>query len=91
MQAYDEVELGKVLRPMGLSTSEDFCGREVLEVFMICKHVNRNTRTFEVVSPDKESLEDCQQFFIVGIVVEFWQGECMRVESHRVDFTRIKL
>ena len=58
MEAYDEVELGEVLGPTGLSTSEDFCGREVLKVYMICKHVNRNTRTFEVVSPDTESLED---------------------------------
>ena len=91
MEVYDEAELGKVLRPTGLSTSEDFHGREVLEVFMICEHVNRNTRTFEVVSPDMESLEDRQQFFIVGIVVEFWWGEGTRVESHRVDFTRIKL
>ena len=74
MEAYDKAELGKVLRPTGLSMSEDFCGREVLKVFMICEDVNRNTRTFEVVSPDTESLEDRQQFFIVGIVVEFWWG-----------------
>ena len=54
----DEVELGEVLRPMGLSTGEDFRSREVLEVLMIRKHVNRNTRTFEVVSPKTESFED---------------------------------
>ena len=63
----------------------------VEKVFMICEHVNRNTRTFEVVWPDTENLKDRQLFFIVGIVVEFWQSEGMRVESHRVDFTRIKL
>ena len=65
------------------------CG-EVLKVLMICDHIDQSTGTFEVVSPDTESIEDHQQFFVMSVIVEFWCTESAGMESHRVDFTRIK-
>ena len=58
---------------------------------MIYEHINWSTRTFEVVSPDMESFEDCKQFFVMGVIVEFQSTEGAGMESHRVDFTKISL
>ena len=43
------------------------------------------------MSPDIESLKDCEQFFVVGVIIEFWGTEGVGMESHRVDFTGISL
>ena len=58
---------------------------------MIHNHVDQSTRTFEVVSPDMESFKDCEQFFVVGVIVEFQSTEGVGMESHGVDFTGISL
>ena len=58
---------------------------------MICDHIYQSTRTFEVVSPDTESIEDCQQFFVVSVIVEFQHTESVGMEGHGVDFTGISL
>ena len=74
---------------MGLTAGKDFgCGK-VFQVFMICDHVDWSTGTFKVVSPDTESLKDCEQFFVVGVIIEFWSTEGAGVESHGVDGTGI--
>ena len=39
-KANDKVELGEELRPMGLSTGKDFCGRKILKILMVSDHVN---------------------------------------------------
>ena len=64
---------------------------EVLKVLMIHDHIDWSTGTFEVVSPDTESIEDRQQFFVVSVIVEFRRTESVGMEGHRVDFTRIGL
>ena len=58
---------------------------------MIHDHIDWSTRTFEEVSSDKESLKDCEQFLVVGVIVEFWGTEGAGMESHGVDFTGISL
>ena len=60
---------------MGLSSGKDLGRGEVLKVLMIRDHVDRSTRAFEIVSPDMESIEDCQQFFVMSVVVEFRRTE----------------
>ena len=70
---------------------KDFCCGKVFQVLMIHDHVDRSTRTFEEVSPDTESLKDCEQFFVVGVIIEFWVTEGAGMEIHGVDFTRISL
>ena len=66
------------------------CGK-VFQVLIIHDHIDRSTGTFKEVSPDMESLKDCEQFFVVGVIIEFWGTEGAGMESHRVDFTRICL
>ena len=61
------------------------CGK-VFQVLMIHDHVDRSTGTFEEVSPDME-----EQFFVVGVIIEFWGTEGVGMESHRVDFIGIGL
>ena len=58
---------------------------------MIHDHIDQSTRTFKVVSPDMESIEDCQQFFVMSVIVEFQCTESVGMEGHRVDFTGISL
>ena len=87
----NEVELGKILGPAGLTASKDLgCGK-VFQVLMIHDHVDRSTGTFEEVSPDMESVKDCKQFFVMGVIIEFWGTEGTGMESNRVVFTGIGL
>ena len=76
---------------MGLSSGKDLGRGEVLKVLMICDHIDWSTRTFEIVLPDTESIEDRQQFFVMSVVVEFRCTESAGMEGHRVDFTGIGL
>ena len=91
MEMDNKIELGKVFRPTGLSSGKDLGCGEVLKVLMIHDHIDRSTRTFEVVSPDMESIEDHQQFFLVSVIVEFWRTESAGMEGHGVDYTGIGL
>ena len=58
---------------------------------MIHDHVDRRARTFKEVSPDTESFKDCEQFFVMGVIIEIWGTEGVGMESHGVDFTGISL
>ena len=58
METNCEVELCKVLGPTSLSAGKDFCGGKVLEILVICKNVDQNTGTFEIVSPYSEGFKD---------------------------------
>ena len=60
VEADNEVELGKILRPAGLIAGKDFGGGRVFQVLMIHDHVDWSTGTFKEVSPDMESLKDCE-------------------------------
>ena len=58
---------------------------------IIHDQVDWSTGTFEEVSPDMESLKDCKQFFVMGVIIEFRGTEGVGIESHGVDFTGISL
>ena len=76
---------------MGLLLGKDLGHGEVLKVLMIRDHIDWSTRTFKIVSPDTESIEDHQQFFVMSVVVEFQHTEGAGMEGHGVDFTGISL
>ena len=38
-----------------------------------------------------ESLKNCKQFFVMGVIIKFWGTEGAGMESHGVDFTGIGL
>ena len=85
-EADNEIELGEVLRPTGLSTGKDFGSREIFQVLVVHDHIDRSTRTFEEVSPDTEGFKDGKEFLVKSIVVEFRSTEGAGMESHGVDF-----
>ena len=82
----NEIELGEVLGPTGLSTGKDFGSREIFQVLVACDHIDRSTGIFEEVSPDTEGFKDGKEFLVMSIVVEFWSTEGAGMESHGVDF-----
>ena len=88
-EADDEIELGEVLGPTGLTTGEDLSGGEVLQVLVVRNHVDRSTGTFKKVSPDTEGIEDGKEFLLMSIVVEFRSTESAGMESHGVDFSGV--
>ena len=60
METDDEVESGKVLRPLCLSTCEDFGHGEVLKIPVISDHIDGVTRTFKVVLSSFECFIDSE-------------------------------
>ena len=51
--------------------------------FMVGDHINGQRRSFQIVAPIGESLKDCKEFFVVGVIIEcvgviieFGFGEC---------------
>ena len=72
---------------MGLSLGKDLGHGEVLKVLMICDHIDQSIRTFEVVLPDMESIEDRQQFFVMSVIVEFQCTEGVGMKGHGMDFS----
>lgn len=53
---------------------------------MVGDNVDRSYRTFEIMSPNTKSFEDGEEFFVVGIVVQFGGSERAGVEGDRMDF-----
>ena len=43
---------------------------------MVGDHINGQRRSFQIVAPIHESLEDHEQFFVVGVIIEFGFGKC---------------
>ena len=66
----DEVELTEKFRPLDLVAGEQFSGRKILNIFMVCHHINWGQRSLKLMMPDFEHFENCKQFFVVDIVVE---------------------
>jgi hypothetical protein len=57
---------------------------------MVSNHVDWSSGAFEVVLPNFDCLEDCKQFLIVDVIIEFQSGECSGVESDQMDFTIVQ-
>ena len=58
MEVDDEVELGKIFRPLRLAAVQEFCCGEVFEVLVISDDIDGSHGTFEVVMPDSEGFID---------------------------------
>ena len=76
MEVDDHVELGEKLTPMGLSPHQEFHGGKVFEVLMISDDINWVSRTFQIVMPTLECLMNCKEPLIMGVIVQFWWGQC---------------
>ena len=74
-ETYSEVELQKKLRPASLTTRQNLRSAEVLEVLVVCDNVNWDRRTLEVMPPLLKGHENCQEFFVMGVVIDFSGSE----------------
>ena len=54
---------------------------------MVGDHINGQSRSFQIMAPIRESLEDREQFFVVGVIIEFGFGECAWMVCYRVYFS----
>jgi len=81
----DEVELGKIFRPLRLAAVQEFCRGKVFEILVIGDDINGGHGTFEVVTPDLEGFVDSKQFLIVDVVIQFRGGEGSGVECHGME------
>jgi len=68
-EADGEVELGEVLRPVGLTASQDLGAGEVFQVFVVGDHIDRSGGALKVVSPVLKSLENGQKLLVVGVII----------------------
>ena len=87
MEADDGVELAEEFGPSDLVVGEQFNGRKILKIFMICYHVDWGQRSLKVMTSYFEHFENCKQFFVVDIVVELRQGKSPRVKGNQINFT----
>ena len=71
--------------------SQNFSGRKILKILVIHDNINGSTGAFQVVLLDTESFKNNQEFFVMGVIVEFWRAESMGMECNGMDFTRIGL
>ena len=83
----DEVELAEEFGPSDLAAGEQFSGRKILKIFMICYHVDQGQRSLKVMTPDFEHFENHQQFCVVDVIVELRQDKSPRVKSNWMNFT----
>ena len=83
----DEVELAEEFRPSDLTVGEQFSGRKVLKIFMICYHIDQGQRSLKVMMPDFECFENCEQFSVMDVIVELGWGKSLRVKGDWMDFT----
>jgi hypothetical protein len=54
---------------------------------VIGDHVHRSSAAFQVLMPVLEGLEDCEEFLVMSVVVEFCGVKGVGMESDRVNFT----
>ena len=76
-EADGEVELGEVLRPVGLTAGQDLGTGEVLQVLVVGNHIDWRGGALKVMSPVLESLEDGQQLLVMGIIVQLRGGQSL--------------
>ena len=69
-EADGEVELGEVLRPVGLMAGQDLGAGEIFQVLVVGDHIDWRGGALKVVSPVLEGLEDGQQLLVMGVIVQ---------------------
>jgi len=54
---------------------------------VVCDDINRRGRTFKVMTPVPECLEDGKEFLVVGVVVQLQSSQGPGVECYRTDLS----
>jgi hypothetical protein len=81
--------MAKILGPAYLVLSKDLRSRKVLQVLVVHDNIDQKGSAFEIMMPMCEGVEDCQEFLIVRIVVEFGRLQRLGPKHNRVDFAVI--
>jgi len=84
-EADGKVELGEILRPVGLMASQDLGAREVLQILVVGDHIDRGGGALEVMSPVLEDLKDGQKLLVVGVIIQLRRGQSVRVVHDRAE------
>ena len=71
MEMNNEIKLGQIFRPAGLTASEDLGSGKVGEVFVVSDDIYQKVQALQVVLPNLEYLKDCKKFFIMNVIIEF--------------------
>ncbi|KAG6876147.1 hypothetical protein C0993_005333 [Termitomyces sp. T159_Od127] len=79
-----EVKVGKVQRPLGLSAIELLGCSEVLKVLMICPNLKLMLGTLQEVPPFFKGLDDSQHIFVIDLIIMLYCIQALRVEGYQM-------
>ena len=83
MEMNNHIELEDELQPMGLPLGQEFGGGEVLKVLVVCDNIDQFSWAFKVVAPWLKWLMDSEEFLVMGVIVQFWGQQSLRVVGDR--------
>ena len=70
-----EVKISEVEQPSCLATIEVLCLIEVRQVLVVSEDLDREGGSVEIVSPGLQSMDDCEEFLVVDVIVPFSQDK----------------
>ena len=70
---------------MGLPLSQEFGGYKVFQVLVVSDNINHSWGAFKTVVPGPERLVNNNELFIVGVIIELWNGQGLGVVDNRPD------
>ena len=85
MEADYHVKLGEIRPPCLLSHEKLHCS-EVFQILVISDNIDQGCRSLKVVSPVLECFLNCQQLFVMNIIVQLSTGKGSGVESDGMKF-----
>ena len=71
VEADDEVELRQELRPASLAAGQEFQGREVFKVLVVCENLDFMLCAFKVVTPFFQGANDGKEFSVIDVIILF--------------------
>ena len=66
-----KVEVSKVEKPPCLTVVEVLWLMEVCQILVVCKDLDGERGTMEIVSPGFQSVDDCKELSVIDVVVLF--------------------
>jgi len=82
----DKVKLEEVLGPTRLLLGQYLDSRKILKILMIHNNIDEIGQTFQIVSPNLESIKNSKQFLIIYIVIQLCHSESVRVKGNWMNF-----
>ena len=70
-----EVKIGRVEQPACLSTVEVLCLTEIHKVLVVCKDLDEEGGSMEIMSPGFQGVNDGEQLLVIDVIVLFSRDE----------------